>query len=116
MTKAQEIYIPLIEDVGEKGWKKSSSAFRVGNAGIAITVSFLTDGRLHLAHLKKQIPDFSQSELRTALKELKQNRYFEKDKKGDYKLSVDKDTSIEDTIFWALLANVVNGFIKRVTE
>lgn len=116
MTEVQTTYRELIEELGNKeNWQNKSDAYRVGNAGIALTVSFLTDGSLNLKHLKEQIPDFSQTELRSALANLKQNKFFTYDRKRkQHILSVDKDLSIEDGLFWALLSNVANGFINRV--
>ena len=110
----QKEYKKLITQLAEnKEWQKKDDVYRVGNAGVAITISFLHDRILELRHLKKQIPDFSQSEIRLALKKLKENGYFNKNKNKEYVLSIDKGTDLTDIIFWALLVNVVNGFLDR---
>ena len=111
----QKIYTKVLKEVSGKDWK-TNKTFRIGHAGGAITCSFLENGSLNLSELKKNIPDFSQTEIRIALKRLKENGYFEKNKKGQYKLSIDEGIAITDEIFWGLLINVVNGFINRTTK
>lgn len=114
MTKFQEAYREVIQEVSDTEWDKKDHAWRLGNAGVAIGLSVLEDGNAQLTHLKQRIPDFSQTELRMALARLKQNGFlhYEEDDK-EYRLVVDKGTSVEDTLYWSLLANVANGFMER---
>lgn len=114
MSKIRTAYNEVLTAISGKKWKEDKT-FRVGNAGVGVVISFLDNRSLKLNDLVKKLPDFSQSEIRTALKNLKDNEYFTKDKDGQYLLSVDKDTNLEDAVFWALLANVAQGFIQRKT-
>lgn len=108
----KKTYTDILNEVSGKNWKKDKT-FRVGHAGVAITVSFLENGSLKLKTLIDNALDFSQTELRIALKALKENGYFEKNKKGEYRLSVGKDENLEGQIFWGLLINVAQGYLKR---
>lgn len=112
MSKIPSTYNSVLKSVSGKKWK-DDKAFRVGHAGAAIVVSFLDNRSLKLSDLVKNLPDFHQSEIRMALKNLKANGYFMKDKDGKYLLSVDKGTNLTDGIFWALLVNVAQGFLQR---
>ena len=111
----QKIYTEVLNEVSGKKWK-TKKEWRIGHAGSAIVCSFLDDGSLKLSGLKDNIPDFSQTEIRMALKRLKENGYFSKNKKGQYQLSIDEGTEVTDVIFWGLLINVANGFIKRTSK
>lgn len=119
MTDIQKTYNKLLIEVSGKNWKLQDKDWRVGHAGAAIVVSFLENGELKLKTLVENIPDFSQTEIRLALKRLKDNGYFEKKERKDgygYVLLTDKDVGIESPIFWALLINVANGFIDRTNN
>lgn len=112
MTEVQTTYQGMIKELSGENWEQDKS-WREGNAGIAIAVSALDDGKLDLSHLKKRLPDFSQTEIRSALNRLKGNKYFVYDRKEKlHRLSVGGDTSIQETVFWALLANVAQGYMK----
>ncbi len=118
MTDIQKTYTEILNQVSKKNWKQDKT-FRIGHAGASIVVSFLENGELKLKTLVKNIPDFSQSELRIALQRLMKNGYFTKGKRKDgmgYILHTDKDAGIESSIWWALLINVANGFIEREDE
>jgi hypothetical protein len=112
MSKIPSTYNTILKSVSGKKWKDDKT-FRVGHAGAAIVVSFLDNRSLKLSDLVKNLPDFHQSEIRTALKNLKANEYFTKDKDGQYLLSVDEGVNLADGIFWGLLINVAQGFIQR---
>jgi ppGpp synthetase/RelA/SpoT-type nucleotidyltranferase len=112
MTEIQTAYNKLLNQVSGKDWRKENK-YNVGHAGLAIVVSFLHDRSLKLQELIKNIPDFSQTEIRQALKEIKSNGYFKKEKTGEYILNVDEDDSIESVVWWGLLINVAQGFIRR---
>lgn len=115
MSQIKKDYSSLLKEVCGRNWKNEKS-YRVGNAGIALTVSFLHNRSLKIQDLVKNVPDFSQTEIKMALKNLMLNKFFEKDKDNKYVLSVDKDSGLESIIFWALLSNVAQGFIKRVNN
>lgn len=112
MTEVQQTYTGMLKDLSGEEWKQDDT-WKVGNAGVAVAVSVLDDGNLQLQHLKERLPDFSQSEIRMAISRLKSNGYFHYDRSAkEYRLVVSSDTSIEEGVFWAILANVANGFMK----
>lgn len=111
MTEVQTTYRGMIKEISGKDWETDKS-WREGNAGVAVAVSVLDDGNLDLSHLRKRLPEFTQTEVRSALSRLKRNGYFKYlRKEKEYRLCVSNDTSIEDGIFWALLANVAQGYM-----
>jgi hypothetical protein len=120
MTDIQKTYREVIVAVdGQKGMTfdkciKDTSC-RVGDAGLAIAVSVLEDGILKLSHLKNRIPDFTQTEIRMALSNLKKNGYFEYDVKDKlYRVCLDSDgVKPTDTVVWALMATVAQGWLAR---
>lgn len=123
MTELQKTYRDVIIAVdGRKGitFQKAKEDSGVGCAGIAIAVSVLEDGNIKLTHLKKRLPDFSQSDIRTALTNLRKNGYFAFDRKDKlYRVCLtseqdEKDgISATDGIIWALLSAVAQGLIVR---
>lgn len=129
MTAIQKSYTEILNSISGKSWKKDESG-KIGSAGIAIVVSVLKDGIIKVNHLKSRLPDFTQTELRVALKNIlkseylvadplndlmvtgKNNRRLKEDEKT-YRLSLAKDEKLEDGIFWALMAAVAQGWIER---
>ncbi len=120
MTDLQKTYKEVIVAVdGRKGMTfekiKKEEKHQLGNAGIAIAVSVLNNGDIKINHLTKQIPDFTQTELRTALTNLRKNGYFVFDKKDKrYRVALgDNEQQSTDIVVWALLGAVASGWIER---
>ena len=120
MTNIQKSYRDVIVAVdGRKGidFKKATAPteHRIGSAGMAVAVSVLDDGNIEVNHLVKRIPDFTQTEIRTALKNLRQNKYFVFDKKEKlYRVALgDNEEQATDGIVWALLGACANGWLNR---
>lgn len=123
MTDIQKTYREIIVAVdGRKGitFDKATAPteHRLGSAGMAITVSVLDDGNIKVNHLIKRLPDFTQSEIRTALGNLRRNGYFVFDRKDRlYRVALgDDESQATDGIVWALLGAVANGWLKRVNK
>lgn len=112
MTEIQKTYTGILNDIAGKDWK-TNDTWRVGSAGVAVAVSILGSGESKLKNITELVPDFSQTEVRTALMRLKKNGYVSSTEDGKYVLSVGRDESIADTLFWALLINVANGYMGR---
>lgn len=120
MTNIQKSYREVIVAVdGRKGidFKKAtaSTEHRIGSAGMAIAVSVLDDGNIEVKHLTERIPDFTQTEIRTALKNLRKNQYFVFDKKEKlYRVALgDTEEQSTDGVVWALLGACANGWLNR---
>ena len=123
MTEIQKSYRKVITAVdGRKGitFEKAttSTEHRIGSAGMAIAVSVLDDGNIEVKHLLKRIPDFTQTEIRTALKNLRQNKYFVFSKKEKlYRVALgDTEEQATDGIVWALLGACANGWLQRANK
>ena len=123
MTDIQKIYKEVIVAVdGRKGitFEKAIKETVVGNAGIAIAISVLNDGNIKINHLKSRIPDFTQTEIRIALSNLRKGGYFVFDKKDKlYRLSLISEGDRKDgvseanSLIWALLCGVAQGWLRR---
>ena len=123
MTNIQKSYRDVIVAVdGRKGitFKEATAPteHRIGSAGMAIAVSVLESGDIRINHLTERIPDFTQTEIRTALSNLRKNGYFVFDRKEKlYRVALgDNETQATDGVVWALLGAVANGWLKRTNK
>jgi hypothetical protein len=113
MTEIQKTYREVLKEIAGPKWKQDSTSMQ-SNAGIAIALSVMDDGLLTIPHLKQRLPDFSQTDIRSALARLRRNGYFMREE-GRYKLVIDKGIEVggNETIFFALLGAVAQGWIER---
>lgn len=129
MTDIQKSYTELLEQISGKDWKKDEKG-KIGSAGISIVCSILEDGIIKINHLKSRLPDFSQTDIRIALKNIMRAGYLQADPLNDlmvigknhrplksdekkYRLVLSSDEKIENSIFWALMGAVAQGWIER---
>ena len=125
MTDLQKSYREVIVAINSphKGKKPTfgqavkDETSRLGNAGVAVAITVMHTGEVKLQRLSKEIPDFTQSEIRISLSRLKKNGFFPYSRKEKrYQLSLDEGVDIGDGIYWALLGAVANGFIERSSK
>mgnify|MGYP001558064063 CR=1 FL=1 len=120
MSEIQKNYLALIKAVdGRRIPIKdilADSKSRLANAGVAVASVVMSIGDIRLQKIKKEIPDFTNSEIRIVLANLRKGKYFVK-VRGRYWLEADKGSKKgTDAVWWGLLGAVAAGWIERSNE
>lgn len=116
MSEITKTYRKVLDELHEGGeWRDAegrSHTDRLSDAGIAVTVAALREGRSGVRWLTPHLPDFTPSEINEAVGNLVNGGGLNRRGNNTYVNADESD--LDDGLWWVLQGTVACGFIEKV--